>query len=309
MTELSDGAMGRLRSAANWPHFQAGRYSVVRALGRGGMGTVYLGRDHDLSRDVAIKVTNGIDAGGDLEVRMRAEARVLADLEHPGIVPIHDVGTLADGRMFTVMKLVRGATLAEYLATPRSLAERLQIFERLCEPVAFAHARGTVHRDLKPANVMIGAFGEVLVLDWGLATRAGQGDKRDKGDRRDEGGFAGTQGFMAPEQAAGGVVDARADVHALGVILREMLSAERATPKRLRAIAAKATAPRAVDRYADAGGLSRDLVRFRSGLPVEACPETVLDRAARLAVTYRTPILLILSYLVVRAIIAVVFRR
>ncbi|MDP3767478.1 MAG: protein kinase, partial [Dehalococcoidia bacterium] len=113
MSWVSDRALERLRSVANWPEFAHERYSVQREIGRGGMGAVYLGTDGELGREVAIKVTHAAAADSALETRMREEARVLADLEHPGIVPIHDVGTLADGRLFVVMKLVRGVTLAE----------------------------------------------------------------------------------------------------------------------------------------------------------------------------------------------------
>ena len=133
------------------------------------MGTVYRAHDEVLGRDVALKVINAVGPHVALAARLQQEAHVLARLEHPGIVPVHDAGTLGDGRAFYVMKLVRGASLPDHLAREPRLDERLRIFERICEPVAFAHAHGLVHRDLKPANVMVGSFGEVLVLDWGLA--------------------------------------------------------------------------------------------------------------------------------------------
>ena len=342
MSYVSDAAIQRLRSVASWPGFSDDRYQVVREIGRGGMGTVYLGRDAALNREVAIKVTNGAAAGSALEGRMRMEARFVASLEHPGIVPIHDTGTLADGRLFTVMKLVRGVTLGAHLASVRELAERLLLFERICEPVAFAHARGMVHRDLKPGNIMIGAFGEVLVMDWGVAKRLGEkGEAGEAGERGSEGNegrevpsvpsntdpgtVIGTAGYMAPEQALGrNDVDARADVYALGAILFGMITGQeshpqdmspagaalpRTVPKRLRAICAKAMASAAEARYADAAALADDLARLRSGLPVSAYPESLLDHAARLALKYRTPILLILTYLAVRTVIAVVFGR
>ena len=108
-------------------------------------------------------------AGDGTVARLRNEARVLARLEHPGLVPVHDIGTLPDGRLFYVMRLVRGRRLDEHARQERSLPALLRLFERVCEAVAFAHAQGVLHRDLKPANVMVGPFGEVLVLDWGLA--------------------------------------------------------------------------------------------------------------------------------------------
>ena len=169
---LSDAAVTRLRALGRWPEFESGRYAVVEEIGRGGMGTVYLALDEELGREVAIKIPNAL-ASASLEHRLRNEARVLARLEHPGIVPIHDAGRLADGRLFYVMKRVRGRTLGEHLRDNPDLNERLRLFERICEPVAFAHAQGFIHRDLTPGNVMVGAFGEVMVMDWGVAKTVG----------------------------------------------------------------------------------------------------------------------------------------
>ena len=169
---LSDAAVTRLRALGRWPEFESGRYAVVEEIGRGGMGTVYLALDEELGREVAIKIPNALASAG-LERRLRNEARVLARLEHPGIVPIHDAGRLADGRLFYVMKRVRGRTLGEHLRDNPDLNERLRLFERICEPVAFAHAQGFIHRDLTPGNVMVGAFGEVMVMDWGVAKTVG----------------------------------------------------------------------------------------------------------------------------------------
>ena len=169
---LSDAAVTRLRALGRWPEFESGRYAVVEEIGRGGMGTVYLALDEELGREVAIKIPNAL-ASASLERRLRNEARVLARLEHPGIVPIHDAGRLADGRLFYVMKRVRGRTLGEHLRDNPDLNERLRLFERICEPVAFAHAQGFIHRDLTPGNVMVGAFGEVMVMDWGVAKTVG----------------------------------------------------------------------------------------------------------------------------------------
>jgi eukaryotic-like serine/threonine-protein kinase len=165
---LSDAAVTRLRALGRWPAFESGRYSVSEEIGRGGMGTVFLAVDEELGREVAIKIPNGL-ASADLERRLQSEARVLARLEHPGIVPIHDAGRLADGRLFYVMKRVKGRTLREQLRGVSDLTERLRLFERICEPVAFAHAEGFIHRDLKPENIMVGSFGEVMVMDWGVA--------------------------------------------------------------------------------------------------------------------------------------------
>jgi serine/threonine protein kinase len=230
------------------------------------------------------------------------------------------------------MKLVRGRTLGAHLSEVPSRSERLRLFERLLEPVAFAHARGTVHRDLKPENVMIGSFGEVLVVDWGVAKLLGapeaevepaaDGPPASHPDVTDPGTVMGTPGFMSPEQAGGWVeaTDQRSDVYALGAILfvmltddppptdpgavRPELSRHREVDKRLRAVCAKAMARDPTERYVDAGALGADLARHREGSAVTAYPETAVDRVARLVVRYRVPILLVLAYLVMRALVA-----
>ncbi len=167
MRWISDEAVSRLREVADAPDFSGTRYRIERELGRGGMGVVWAATDLDLQREVAVKVLPAWESSEDAATRLRREARILAQLEHPGIVPIHDLGQLADGRIFYAMKLVRGERLDSYLdRSALPLQERLRLFERFCEPVAFAHARGIAHRDLKPANVMVGSFGEILVLDW-----------------------------------------------------------------------------------------------------------------------------------------------
>ena len=225
---LSDAAVGVLRGLTDWPDLGDTKYRVLDRIGRGGMGTVYLAHDAALDRRVAIKVLSLPEPHGELATRLAREARILASLEHPGLVPVHDVGVLPDGRPYYVMKFVAGARLDAYLGSPRSEAERLGIFARLCETVAFVHAAGVIHRDLKPQNIMIGSFGEVLVLDWGLArTRHDRSAPPDAvadpgiDPPTEPGAVLGTHGYMAPEMAAGrsDTSDDRTDVYALGGLL------------------------------------------------------------------------------------------
>lgn len=323
MKWLTDDVVGHLRQVAAWPDVSGTKYAVIEEIGRGGMGTVYRAVDTTLGRDVALKVINAAGDHAALASRLALEARVLARLDHPGVVPIHDSGILADGRAFYVMKLVRGEVLDEFLSreddansangntnAAASLDQRLRIFERIAEPIAFAHAHGIVHRDLKPHNVMIGPFGEVLVMDWGAARLVDAQAHAHAQEEPEPVMIIGTPGYMSPEQASGARdVDARADVYALGALLQQMLAHLPNLSKRLRAICAKAMATHPDDRYADAAALADDVARFRANAPVLACPETWIDRAARFYTTYHTAILLVLAYLVMRVIVAFFWRR
>jgi serine/threonine protein kinase len=169
MKSLSDKALERLREISPEPDLAGTRYRLLERVARGGMGIIYAAQDEMLDRRVALKVLDAPDPHGSLATRLNREARVLARLEHPGIVPVHDVGLLADGRVFYTMKFVEGQRLDKHIQSVPSLPDRLRLFLRICDSVAFAHARGVLHRDLKPSNIMVGAFGEVLVMDWGLA--------------------------------------------------------------------------------------------------------------------------------------------
>ena len=299
MIRLSDEVIGRLRDVAAWPELPPDRYTVRSLIGRGGMGAVYEAHDRLLDRAVALKVSNAATADSGLDDRLRQEVRVLASLEHPGIVPVHDAGELADGRWFYVMKLVRGRSLREHLSTLSGEAAVLAVFERIAETVAFAHAAGVIHRDLKPSNVMVGSFGEVLVLDWGVATVLGTRVAADDGVR------VGTPGFMSPEQQAGeaSLVGKTSDVYSLGALLASMLSAGPST-RRLRAVIEQCRALRPSDRYANAGELMDDLARYRDGLAVSAYKESAWERFARWFGRYRTFILLVAAYLIMRALFA-----
>ena len=324
MNVLRDSTVERLRAVAGWPVFTTDRYEVIEEIGRGGMGTVYRAVDRELGRDVAIKIPNGAEETT-IERRLQLEARILARLEHPGIIPIHDAGRLADGRVFYVMKWVRGRTLRELLAARPARAELLRIFERLCEPVAFAHDAGVIHRDLKPENVMIGAFGEVLVMDWGVAKQQGtvsavSSSRGAEHPGTSAGDVIGTPGFMSPEQARGEAdrVDIRADVYSLGAILHLLLTGEEPAgasesarvlnrdgiPKPLRAICARAMDAAPAARYESVTALADDVARYRAGEATHAHRETMFENALRLARTYRTAILLVLGYIVMRAAVA-----
>jgi serine/threonine protein kinase len=301
---LDDEALSRLRAAVREPDLSRTRYRLCGVAGSGGMGTVYVVEDSELHRRVALKVLDVPDAG--FEARLRGEARVLARLEHPGIVPVHDVGVLPDGRAWYTMKLVQGERLDLYVARRPPLPERLRAFLRIADAIAFAHARGVLHRDLKPENVMVGAFGEVLVLDWGLAKVAGEQAAEARPAARPgtgEGAVLGTPGFMSPEQRAGASasVDARSDVYSLGAVLEAMLGAE-ATPP-LRAICRVAMAERPGDRYPDVLSLAADVARALEGGAVSALPETALRRLARAANKHRVALMLVAAYLAGRALV------
>ena len=289
---ITDRAMDRLREAASWPELDA-RYEITGVAGYGGMGTVYVARDHVLSREVAVKVLDIADQRGLRARRLRREAHILARLDHPGIVPIHDAGTLEDGRAFYVMKLVKGRRLDDLVRDRTPLASRLTVFDRILDAVAFAHAHGVVHRDLKPENVMVGAFGEVYVMDWGVA--------QDGVD--DEAAVVGTPGFMPPEQAAAGEVDLRADIYALGMLLTQLIGGDAPAP--LRAIAGKARSEVVAGRYQNVAEFGADLARFRNEDPVEAYRESPVERLVRLYRRYELPILLIVAYIVMRFVLLV----
>lgn len=232
---------------------QQERYEVEEEIARGGMGAVLRAGDRDLKREVAMKVM--LDS---MDERARArfieEAQVTAQLEHPNIVPVHELGVDEDGKLFFTMKLVHGRSLGEVLKALKAgdpetvrlytLPKLVNVLVGVCNAMAFAHSKGVIHRDLKPANIMLGDYGEVQVMDWGLAKVLGTKDAGREGpaprivrtvrnesgsDLTMEGSILGTPHYMAPEQAGGDVerVDIRSDVYSLGVILYEMLTLEK----------------------------------------------------------------------------------
>ena len=330
MRQLSDSIVARLQAEIQVPDLAGTRYSVVRHLARGGMGRVWLADDTVLNRQVALKVLDLVTPADDVGARLLQEARILAGLEHPGIVPVHDAGTLADGRAFYCMKYVEGQTLTQHIVG-KSLPEKLRLLERIAEPLDFAHASGFIHRDLKPDNVMIGAFGEVLVMDWGLAKAGGTTRKSAEDEistvapaRQDssrvtgQGSVLGTPGYMSPEQARGNEVDHRTDIFSLGAILAFMLTgmasgevptASSAVPRPLRAICEKAMAADPNSRYQSAGEMAADAVRYLSGEPVRAHPEGLLERVGRIYARHRTAIVLVAAYLLMRVLFILFARR
>ncbi len=230
-------------SEASMPNTQPERYERVRQLAKGGMGEVHLAFDHQLQRHVAIKVmTSEVAASPELSARFTQEAIVLGRLDHPHIVPIHDLGTDAQGHNYYAMKFVRGTTLKEVLTGLRKgqskivnrypLARLLEIFQKICDAVSNAHSKGIIHRDLKPANIMIGEFGEVMVMDWGIAKILNQSETDSPtgtfgtSSGTQYGTVMGTPSFMAPEQAEGRLdaINERTDIYSLGAILYNILT-------------------------------------------------------------------------------------
>jgi serine/threonine-protein kinase len=236
-------------------HDRSARLQLFGEIARGGMGAVLKGRDSDLGRDLAVKVLLEAHRDNpDLIRRFVEEAQIAGQLQHPGIVPIYELGAFGDQRPYFAMKLVKGRTLADMLGSRKDpvddLPRFLGIFEQIAQTVAYAHARGVIHRDLKPSNVMVGSFGEVQVMDWGLAKvlpRGGATDDASAGkvevhetviatarsgsddtDLSRAGSVMGTPSYMAPEQARGEIdqIDERADVFALGSILAEILTGQ-----------------------------------------------------------------------------------
>jgi eukaryotic-like serine/threonine-protein kinase len=310
MKWLSDEKLNYLRTVVANPDFSSTKYTFIKELGRGGMGAVYLAEDRELDRLVAIKVLNTPEVTEDLRNRMIREAQIIARLEHPGIVPVHDVGVLPDGRVFYAMKFVRGSRLDEYAAQNSSLKDRLRKFQAVCDAVAFAHAHGVIHRDLKPQNIMIGSFGEVLVLDWGVAKikRKPSTDYTDEsvksvdGFNTSDGTVIGTRDYMSPEQARGETkeLDERADIYSLGAVLQFLLKDQPKCSKAAEAICSKATSSAKENRYSTAAELSADIARFLDAEPVSAYQENALEKISRWVSKNRFLVLLVLAYLLMR---------
>jgi serine/threonine-protein kinase len=237
------------------------RYERLKSLGEGGMGEVQLAQDHDIERKVAMKKLRTEVQGTTALLRFAEEIKVIGQLEHPNIIPIHDVGIDEQGQHYFVMKYVHGETLENVIEKLRAgdpkyterftFEHRTQVFISILQAIRYAHAQGIIHRDIKPANIMVGPFGEVTVMDWGLAKlirnpdgsrvvaesvrdadRAAS-DQPAEGDRRklietQHGALLGTPMYMSPEQAAGKVneLDERSDIYSLIVMFHELLTGE-----------------------------------------------------------------------------------
>ncbi|MEO1230037.1 MAG: serine/threonine-protein kinase [Myxococcota bacterium] len=277
----------------------AGRYVPLDGtdieLGRGGLGRVYVRWDRHLAREVAMKELLAPDRRLDDNETFTREARITGQLEHPGIVPVHELGRRRDGRLYYTMKRVRGQTLEDALSGATTLADRLKLlsaFLAVSQALAYAHSRSVLHRDVKPANVLLGAFGETLLVDWGLAKTKGEDD----GDAL-PGSAIGTPQYMSPEQAKGDLeaIDERSDVWSLGAMLFELLTGEapyrgrgpsevieqvrRGSPPKVRsrapevppdlaAIADRALAYAPKDRYPSAAEMAHDVEAYLAGKQV-----------------------------------------
>jgi PAS domain S-box-containing protein len=257
-----------------------GRYRIDREIARGGMGSVLCGRDPDFGRDVAVKLLlPAHQAKPVYRQRFLDEARITALLQHPGTIPVYELGTLLDGRPFFVMQFVAGQTLDSLLAARKHPADDLPrflgVFERVCQTIAYAHSLGVIHRDLKPLNVMVAPFGVVKVMDWGVAKVLAEGesaptvsaveDTPDPAADTKFGSVLGTPAYMAPEQAHGdtALLDRRTDVFGLGGLLCAILTGHPPyLGKRTRYVYARASRGDLSDAFArlDASPAARELV-------------------------------------------------
>jgi serine/threonine protein kinase/WD40 repeat protein len=291
------------------------RYQIMGEHGRGGLGRVSRAHDRELGRDVAIKEL--LSRGHLGEVRFLREALITARLEHPGIVPVHEAGRWPDGTPFYAMKLVSGRSLRELIAERTTVEQRIGLLHHViavADAIAYAHDRNIIHRDLKPANVIVGDFGETIVIDWGLAKDltttedSGIGGGPFRTTRDDDltsaGSILGTPAYMAPEQERGEHVDQRADVFAIGTMLWELCALQKlphrepqlrhrmlrraGIDKDLATIIDKALDPDPERRYPDAGALAADLKAFKSGARIAARSYSLFAMLAHWTRRHRT---------------------
>lgn len=320
------------------PAVSTSAYALGREVARGGMGRILAAEDLRIGRRVAVKELLGRAPA--LATRFEREARVTARLQHPGIVPIYEIGQWPDGTPFYSMRMVEGRTLRDAIRERTTLDERLALLPAViaaAEAVAFAHTKLIIHRDLTPNNILVGAHGDTVVIDWGLAKDLSDASDEilEAGPYRDEpprssnltaaGAVIGTAAYMPPEQARGERVDQRADVYALGAILYHLIASTApyagresadvlrqvqhaaprpieavmsGTPRDLASIVQKAMAREPADRYADAAELVRDLRRFQTGLIVESHHYTRRERLKRWVRHRRVLVVAVLSTLI-----------
>ncbi len=262
-----------------------GRFRLGRRIGKGGMGEVMAARDEQIARDVAIKRMRAANPSERSIQRFLREATVQGRLEHPAVVPVHEIGRDSDGLPYFVMKKLTGTPLAKFLEDGASmpLQRVLRAFADVCLAAEFAHVRGIVHRDLKPDNIMLGDYGEVYVLDWGVAKILGEedGDFADIGSGSGEhatraGTAIGTPGYMAPEQIRGAAdIDGRADIYTLGCLLFEILAGEPLHPRGPQGMES-ALAP--IDARPSVRAPSREIAPELDALCVEATATAREDR-------------------------------
>jgi serine/threonine protein kinase/WD40 repeat protein len=309
------------------PVERQGQYERLDELGRGGQSIVWRALDRFVGREVALKELTSPGAGGGspgsptaARARFLRETRLTAQLDHPGIVPVHELARRPDGTLYSAQKLVRGRTLKAALAQCRTLKQRLELLPNLlnaAQAVAYAHGRSVIHRDLKPSNVMVGPYGETVVVDWGLAKRRGEPEPARPKQTHEpgpdltlEGVALGTPSYMSPEQARGELeaIDERSDVFALGAILYELLTgrspfhgADNAqvieallrgrpvpvrtlcpeAPPELSAIAERALRSTRAERYPDAGAFAGELAAYMAGGRVAAYTYGLLELARK----------------------------
>ena len=309
MSGSDENRLGAAASSAPWLR-DPQRYHILGEHGRGGLGRVTRAHDCELGRDIAIKEL--ISRGHASEVRFVREALITARLEHPGIVPVYEAGQWPDGTPFYAMKLVAGRSLRDLLGERATVDQRLGLLHHViavADAIAYAHGRNIIHRDLKPGNVIVGDFGETVVIDWGLAKDLSAAEESSVGGgpfraNRDDGltstgSVLGTPAYMAPEQGRGEPVDQRADVFAIGAMLWELCSLQRLPPTEpaqrrrvlgragidqdLVAIIDKALAADAERRYPDAGALAADLKAFKAGVRIAARRYSLLAMIAHWA--------------------------
>lgn len=329
------------------PSRQGSAYQLLKQVGAGAMGSVHLAKDRLLRRTVAFKQLLEIDGktpDSGVSLRFLGEAQITSQLDHPHVIPIYGLETREDGQVAYTMKMIQGLSLKQWIAKARAaydlrrqdtdakisseyrLGGRLRLFLKICDAMAFAHSKGVIHRDLKPANVMLGRYGEVYVMDWGIARPfmfEAEGVEIESMDlyAHEKGQIVGTPRYMSPEQAAGlnDNLDQRSDLFALGLILYEMVSFRQAIqgkdmtdtlhrvikgqleplnhlydetiPPGLAAIIHHATARNRKDRYREVGDLAADLRRFLNEERVLAHKETSVQSLLRAVNRHRQKVL------------------